>query len=401
MKQRERNIVAMDVGNMHIKVLVGSYNEPVRTSKPFFELQGAMMPVKGVSRQGVITHKKNLVYTMRRTLDALSSFSGYDVDEILLTYTHPNISFFKKTIGLQDIQNKSGGIYITEQWLDAQKEKIQERIRQTHQHKKCAYFAIVSLVADGEEVLYDPYEFTAIKSLYLTYIYLLAPAAFLGTLLESAEHVAAIRSVQPAAIVNGTLLSDRQKEQGIVMCDVGTEFTNVTVYKDGMPIGVCVIPFGGSTITNAIALLKKISPEEAEQQKMMLADEEPPLKKQDLQRINKKITLALKKYLLPYLKGIDTQKDFPGGIMLLGKGSLYPDMEVLVEKAIGLHSFYAKTPYHIQSQQHAHQTTWHTSYATLCSVITRQDYGAAIQYEKPSFLERIMGYLHAITKILR
>ena len=400
MKQRERNIVAMNVGNTHIKVLVGSYNEPVRMSKPFFELQGAMVPVRGFSKQGVITHKQNLVHTMRRALDALSSFSGYDVDEILLSYTHPSISFFKKTIGLQDIQNRNG-IYITEQWLDAQKEKIQERIRQTHQHKKCAYFAIVSLVADGEEILYDPYEFTAVKSLHLTYIYLLAPAAFLGTLLESAEHVSAVRLAQPVAIANGALLSDRQKEQGVVICDIGTAFTNVTVYKDGMPSGVCVLPFGGSTITNAIALLKKISPEEAEQQKLTLGGDTPSLKKQEVQRINKKITLALKKSLLPYLQEIDTKKDFPGGIMLLGKGSLYPDMEVLVEKATGLHSFYAKTPFHIQSQQHAHQTAWHTAYATLCSVVVRQDYGTTMQHEKPTFLERIMNSLHAITKILR
>ena len=294
-----------------------------------------------------------------------------------------------------------GGIHITEQWLDAQKEKIQERIRQTHQHKKCAYFAIVSLVADGEEILYDPYEFTAIKSLYLTYVYLLAPAAFLGTLLESAEHVAAIRSAQPAAIANGILLSDKQKEQGTVICDIGTAFTNVTIYKDGVPAGACVIPFGGSTITNAIALLKKISPEEAEQEKLLLAGEGSSLKKREMQQINKKITLALKKHLLPYIKETDTQKDFPGGIMLLGMGSLYLDMEVLVEKAIGLHAFYAKTPYHIQSQQHAHQATWHTAYATLCSVLARQDHGAAIQHEKPSFMDRIMNALHTITKILR
>ena len=151
MKQRERNIVSMDVGNAHIKALVGSYNEPVRMSKPFFELQGAMAPMNGISKQGVITHKKNLIYTMRRALDALSSFSGYDIDEILLSYTHPDICFFKKTIGLPDIQD-GNGIYITEQWLDNQKEKIQERIYRTHRHKKCAYFAIVSLVADGEEI---------------------------------------------------------------------------------------------------------------------------------------------------------------------------------------------------------------------------------------------------------
>ncbi|MCY4577129.1 MAG: pilus assembly protein PilM [Candidatus Kaiserbacteria bacterium] len=400
MKQRERNIVSMDVGNMHIKVLVGSYSEPVQLSKPFFELQGATVPMQGISRQGVVTHKKNLTHTMRRALDALSSFSGYDIDEMLLSYTHPDICFFKKTIGLQDIQSRSS-VHITEQWLATQKEKIQERIHRTHRHKKCAYFAIVSLIADGEEILYDPYEFTATKSLHLTYVYLLAPGAFLGALLESAEHIAAIRMAQPAAIINGALLSDRQKEQGVVVCDIGTEFTNITIYQNGVPAGVRVLPFGGNTITNAIALLKKVSPEEAEQYKLALTTEDSPLKKQDVQRINKKITLTLKKCLLPYLKEIDAQKDFPGGVMLLGKGSLYPAMDVLVEKAIGLHSFYAKTPYHIQSQRHTHQTAWHTAYAALCGAVARQDHGSAVYYEKPSFLEKIMGVLHTALKILR
>ena len=385
---------------MHIKVLVGSYNEPVRMAKPFFELQGAMVPARGISKQGVITHKKNLTHTMHRALDALTSFSGYDIDEILLSYTHPNLSFFKRTIGLTDISNKNG-IYITEQWLDAQKEKIQERIHQGHRHRRCAYFAIVSLLADGEEILYDPYEFTATKSLHLTYVYLLVPAAFLGALLESAEHIAAVRTAQPAAVVNGALLSDRQKEQGTVVCDIGTEFTNVTVYKDGMLAGICVLPFGGNTITNAIALLKKVSPEEAEQYKMGLAVDDSPLKKRDVQSINKKIVLALKKYLPSYLKEIDSKKDFPAGIMLLGKGSLYPDLCTLVEKAVGWHAFHAKTPYHIQSQEHTHQTAWHTAYATLCGALARQDYGSIDDYEKPSFWRRVAGFLYAITKILR
>ena len=400
MKQRERNIVSMDVGNTHIKVLVGSYNEPVRLAKPFFELQGAIVSAQGISNQGVITQKQNLIHTMRKALDALSSFSGYDVDEILLSYTHPDICFFKKTIGLQDIQNKSG-IFITEQWLQAQKEKIQDRIYRTHRHKKCAYFSIVSLIADGEEILYDPYEFTATKSLHLTYVYLLAPAAFLGTLQECAENVAAVRMAQPAAIVNGTLLSDRQKEQGIIMCDIGTEFTNVTVYKDGVPAGVCVLPFGGNSITNAIALLKKISPEEAEQCKLSIAAEDSPLKKREVQQINNKITATLKQHLLPYIKEIHPKKDFPGGVMLLGKGSLYPAMDALVERATGLHAFYAQTPYHIQSQQHTHQTAWHTAYATLCSALTRHDRGSAFEYEKPTFFQRCTNILYAIMKILR
>ena len=400
MKQKGKNIVAMDVGNAHTKILLGSFNEPINEASPFFELQGAVSRTKGVSKKGTINDKKKFVHSINRTLDDMTAFSGYDIDTVILSYTHPDMLFFKKTIGSQNIQNKDG-IHITEKWLDAQKETIQKRIQRTHRHKRCTYFEIISLVVDGEEVIHDPYELTATKSLYITVIYLLVPATFIATLLESVEHFVTVRTLQPTAIANSALLTDEQKEQGIILCDVGGDITNVTAYRNGVIEGIRVIPFGGNHITAEIALLKKVLPEEAEQMKQEIQSKDATLKKQDIQRIDKKIGIMLKKELLSYVKELDSEKKFPNGIMLMGRGALYPNIHKIIEKIVGLHTFHTKTTHHAQSYQHTHQSTWHTAHAALYGVITKQGNNMTPYYKKTSFLQKITGFLHAIAKIIR
>ena len=389
----------MNIDSTHIKTLVGSFNESAKESDPLFELQGTITQTRGISKKGIINDRKNLTYTISRALESASSFSGHEIDEVILSYTHPNITFLKKTVGLQDIKNKNG-IYITEKWLETQEEKIKNRIHATHKHKRCAYFEIVSLLVDGEEVVYDPYELTATASLYITYTYILTPMAFIGTLIESVEQFTAIHTLHPAVVVNGKMLSDEEREHGIILCDIGPELTNVTVYKNGIIEGVRVFLFGDNTITNEIALLKKVSPEEAEQAKSDIKTEKTMLKKRDLQSIDKKIGLLLKKDLLPYIKEVDPTKKFPNGIMLLGKGSLYPGIEKVVEKITGLHTFHTKPSYHIQSQQRTAQIAWHTSYATLYSTATQQGKGATYR-KKTSFFKKITAHLHTLTKIFR
>ena len=67
--------------------------------------------MRGISKQGTITSKTRVTHAIERVLDALTSFSGYDIDEVILLYTHPDTLFFKKTIGLQTIKKRPRDIY--------------------------------------------------------------------------------------------------------------------------------------------------------------------------------------------------------------------------------------------------------------------------------------------------
>ena len=403
MRQREKSIVVLDIGNGQIKTLLGSLDETSPEIRPFFELQGTVYKTGGISKRGTIHNRKGFAYTVRKALETLISFSGHNVDNVYVLYTHPGIRFVKKRASMQNINKRPHGIYVTEKWLDALKEKILDSLEQKHRNEKCTYFEVVSIIVDGEEVLHDPYEHNITQSLVIEYIYTLEPMIFIENMLEGIGQSANIELIRPTAIANKELADDEQKEQGIIICDVGTEFTNVTAYQDGTLLGVTAIPFGGNTITNEIALHKKIAVQEAEKIKQDIADEDdPPLKKTEIQTIEKKITAHLKEHLTSYIKDLDSKKDFPGGIMLIGGGGMYENIEKIIEKATGLYTFRRTATWHVQSQRRGQQIIWHSAYSMLHSAaLNEKDSTTVSGRNNDSLWGKLIRILHNISKILR
>ena len=366
MRQKEKNVIALDVSAQHIKALLGSFNDTASHSKPFFELQGIAAPSSGVSKKGPVQNKQSLSNAVAKTLSTLGEFSGYDISEVRLLYTHPGIRYIRKTIGrtIKDQQR----VYITEEWLRLLQEKIQSSVKKEYRQEVCVHLDLVSIIADGEEIVHDPYEYSVTQSLRIEYVCLLAPAHFFENILESIERYVTVRSSHPTPITNKSFLSNTQQEQGGIVCDIGAELTNITIYKDGILAGVSVVPFGGNTITNEIALLKKISMEEAEEYKLSLTSDEKLLKKQEIQKIERRVSAHIKELILPCITAADSTKNFPGGIVLIGGGAQYANIETLMEKVVGLYAKHPKISYHIQSQQRVPQTVWHSAYGLLSTL---------------------------------
>ena len=354
----------------------------------------------GISKRGVHT-KRALIGSVKKILNALSLFSGYDIQRIHVLYTHPGTRFFRKTVGTQTIKNPRG-IYITREWFAAQREKLLSYLKKSYRHEVCAHLEVISIVADGEEILNDPYEYTANRSVRIEYVCVLVPATFIESITECVEQVTGVRQYKPAAVLNATLLSDEQKERGVIICDVGAEFTNVTAYRNGSLIGIRVIPFGGNTITNEIALFKKISPENAEEMKCSLSGDEPLLKKREVQVVDRKIAAYMKTELLTYIKELNGKKDFPDGIMLIGGGTRYQNLCGVIQKTTGLYTFHFPTPYHVQSQQHADQTVWQSAYALLYSAVTHESkLITSDNHRESSLWQWLMKCMHTISRVIR
>lgn len=66
----------------------------------------------------------------------------------------------------------------------------------------------------------------------------------------------------------GTVLSDEETEQGIVMLDIGGDHTNFSVFHEGAIRHTAVIPLGGRNVTNDIAIGLRCSVEQAETLKL-------------------------------------------------------------------------------------------------------------------------------------
>jgi cell division protein FtsA len=64
------------------------------------------------------------------------------------------------------------------------------------------------------------------------------------------------------------VLSDDDKELGVVLVDIGGGTTNVAVYVNGAIVGVRVIPLGGINMTRDLAIVRRVSQDEAERIKI-------------------------------------------------------------------------------------------------------------------------------------
>lgn len=81
-------------------------------------------------------------------------------------------------------------------------------------------------------------------------------------------HLEVDHMVLESLALAGTLLSDEETEQGIVMLDIGGDHTNLSVFNEGAIRHTAVIPLGGRNVTNDIAIGLRCSVDQAETLKL-------------------------------------------------------------------------------------------------------------------------------------
>src|SRR6185312_14045412 len=67
------------------------------------------------------------------------------------------------------------------------------------------------------------------------------------------------------------VLSDTEKELGVVLVDIGAGTTDISIYVDGAVAHSSVLPIGARHITNDLAIGLRISLESAEKLKLFLS----------------------------------------------------------------------------------------------------------------------------------
>lgn len=78
-----------------------------------------------------------------------------------------------------------------------------------------------------------------------------------------------IRDIVLEPIASGlACLSDKEKQDGVVLVDIGGGTTDMVIFVDGSPVFTKVIPIGGNIITKDIAQVCRISEDVAEQLKV-------------------------------------------------------------------------------------------------------------------------------------
>jgi cell division protein FtsA len=136
------------------------------------------------------------------------------------------------------------------------------------------------------------------------------------------------------------VLTEKQKELGVCLLDIGAQTTSISVFEDGNLTFLSVLPIGSQEITNKIAIQMQIDPEVAERLKIEFGScyfkgknkreridlEEEPLifYPKSLARIIREGYSAIFESVLRELKKISKDKKLPAGIVLTGGGAKVP-----------------------------------------------------------------------------
>ena len=153
-----------------------------------------------------------------------------------------------------------------------------------------------------------------------------------------------------------SVLTEGDKQDGVVLVDIGGGTTDITIFADGRIAHTCVLPFGGDVISSDVRKVFRIAPQDAEDLKMKwgnaLASEALPTRYirianrrgEDHTEISElelaEVIQARMEEILRYVDfqigASDTRDRLQGGIVLTGGGSLLRNIDKLTEFYTGI-----------------------------------------------------------------
>ena len=171
---------------------------------------------------------------------------------------------------------------------------------------------------------------------------------------KATEHaeVTATRLVPAVVAAAKAVLTEKQKENGGAVIDMGAATTSVAVYEEGDLQYVGVVPAGSNNITNDLAILLAIDPDMAEEIKTRFvtgdfSSEKSPVIKIgkdkthernfDRNEVDNVVKLRLEEIfgeIRKKLKSAKYDQRLPEGIVLTGGGARMRDIELFAKKSL-------------------------------------------------------------------
>jgi cell division protein FtsA len=262
---KERVITAIDLGTEKCVTLIATLDE----IKQLNVVGVSVVPSKGM-RRSMIIDLEQVIHTINQSLDGAERMAGFDVSSAYLSVSGAHIKS-KNSKGVVAVASPNQEIIHEDvtRVIEAARAISLPGDRQV-MHVIPRYFKV-----DSQEGIRDPVGMTGVR-------------------LESEAHIitgmtTSLRNLEKCVndlglIVDGfvfsslaageVVLSETEKELGVVVLDIGAGSTSYCVYVEGSIEFSGAIPVGARHITQDIALGCRISLDSAEKIKLSLTDDD-------------------------------------------------------------------------------------------------------------------------------
>ena len=162
-----------------------------------------------------------------------------------------------------------------------------------------------------------------------------------------------VRVLEPSAMAaSRAVITNRQKENGVGVVDMGGATTSLAIYDEGELQFTGVVPFGGNDITNDLATVLKTVPDVAEEIKMRFASgkfgetdkdivikrgrDEYTFKRKEVDEVVEARLEEIFEGVRNLLKAAGYDKRLPEGLVLVGGASKLRDIDVYAREQVEL-----------------------------------------------------------------
>jgi cell division protein FtsA len=338
-------LVGLDIGSSSIKILAVS---KAKKDENFEVLGFDQEPSLGI-RRGVVIDHNQVSDILIRLLDKMEEKIGRPINSV---YVNVNGAHVFSTVSRGLISVSRADQKISQEDID--------RVLSAAQALSLPFNKEVldvfpkDFIVDGQKGIRDPYGLKGVRleveALLLggfsPYIKNLTTAV-LNSGLKINDFV-----FSPLASARA-VLTQKEKELGVAVIDIGAGNTGISVFEEGRLVHVSVFPVGSSNITNDIAIYLKTDVDVAERIKLEYAsldlkgkDKKDKIKLDDGEDLSfsRKHIAKVVEYRMNQifneihkeLKKIGKHQSLPAGIVLTGGGARIPRIKDFVKKILKL-----------------------------------------------------------------
>lgn len=320
--------IGIDLGTTATRVVVGQF---IRDEK-FPKILGIGSSESRGLRHGYITNVEEAAKSIRRAANEAERNSGVKIRKAV--FSIGGISLGSETTYGSTVISKADGEVTA---LDVQKAINESENNLQIINKRVIHNLPISFKLDGKEIHGRPEGMKGIKlevkTLFIT---------CLEQHLEDLIAAASLAGIEILDVVAGPLagslaiLTDKQKNAGCLVVDLGAETASAVIFENDMPTSLMIFSIGSADITHDIALGLKIALEEAESLK--LGNLNPAYSKKKLEQIITARLSDIFELIEGHLKKIKRNGLLPAGALLIGGGSHTPLIENISKNILNLPS---------------------------------------------------------------
>lgn len=342
---KDKIICAIDVGSSKIATLIASVLEDDRLS-----LIGVAAVVSRGVKKSQIVDIESAVAAIDESVQSAERMAGYSLSNAFVSMGGPQIESINSH-AVVAVAEPDGEIKAS----DITRVNEAARAIALPSSREILHVIPRTFTVDGQEGISDPIGMTGVRLETDTHI-ITGPTTSMRNLVKCVGMVGVdTKELVFSGVASAqAVLTDTEKELGVILVDVGGETTDVVVFVDGAIGYSSVIPIGGRHVTSDIAVGLRISLESAEKIKQYLAkpqkppavngDEKAPKEKredyldlkeigisEDVQKISRKAVVdsiirprlqEIFKYVGKEIKKSGFGSQTPSGLVITGGGAL-------------------------------------------------------------------------------